>query len=308
LAEQVKIMERCVGHGAAAVAWAQAVRTHPLAVLTAAKSLMAAGHRLACAEAGFSAILDGDTATATDTLAAKRRWTALIGLESTLLSQRRAAEAAARLDASIARGEGGSSLFLVGAGIVPELEDRGRAVAQADAKTFGPSYGNCPYPIRLWALALWEAHAGSPTVVAAVARNLEGQARASGARGDYLLAHSAAAYSALARGDTSGALARLSALVPNAPPGPYLEWDIAEPLGYERLTYARLLLATGRAQQALETASVFDSSLPIVYVAFLPASLELRAEAATALGRADLAAHYRERLAALRPEKLTALR
>jgi len=52
-------------------------------------------------------------------------------------------------------------------------------------------------------------------------------------------------------------------------------------------------------EEALDVAGVFDSSQPMSYALFLPASLEVRVRAAAALGRRVLAARYRERLAAL---------
>jgi hypothetical protein len=62
---------------------------------------------------------------------------------------------------------------------------------------------------------------------------------------------------------------------------------------------ARLLLARRQAAGALEVASGFDSSVPVSYLMYLPASLSVRVQAAAQLGDTRLARTSRERLEAL---------
>jgi hypothetical protein len=78
-----------------------------------------------------------------------------------------------------------------------------------------------------------------------------------------------------------------------------LLWLYFEPLAPDRLTLARLLLATGRPAEALAHASAFDHQQPVVFLAFLRPSLELRAQAAERLGNTTRAAAFRARLRAL---------
>jgi hypothetical protein len=114
-----------------------------------------------------------------------------------------------------------------------------------------------------------------------------------------LRADAVAAHAALLVGDTVTALGRLQALAPDAPPDS-IPWLLWEPLGFERIALVRLLLATDRPRDAIAVASVFDSPEPLVYLLFLPASLELRADAARELGDLRSERRYRDRLAALR--------
>jgi hypothetical protein len=63
---------------------------------------------------------------------------------------------------------------------------------------------------------------------------------------------------------------------------------------------AQLLLRRREYDAALRTAGSLDATEPIGYPMYLPGSLEVRAHAAAALGRTQLAAEYRQRLERLR--------
>jgi hypothetical protein len=102
----------------------------------------------------------------------------------------------------------------------------------------------------------------------------------------------------LLEGDTAAAIQRFSELRTNSPIENVI-WSYGDPQALERWRLAELLLARGQPLDALEAARIFDRPEPAMYVLFVPRSLELRAEAARALGRTDLAASYRERLEAL---------
>lgn len=67
-------------------------------------------------------------------------------------------------------------------------------------------------------------------------------------------------------------------------------------LALERLEYARLLMARGQYERAIDVANVFDSPWPVVHLLYLRPSLTLRAEAAAALGDRPLEESFRSRL------------
>ncbi len=69
---------------------------------------------------------------------------------------------------------------------------------------------------------------------------------------------------------------------------------------------ARLLAARKDYRKALDVANVFDTAWPSIYLLYVPASLELRAGAATALSDDGMAPRFRKRLAALRGERVVA--
>jgi hypothetical protein len=114
-----------------------------------------------------------------------------------------------------------------------------------------------------------------------------------------LMASSLRAHVALAEGDTALAIELLDTLSPNVRRGSlYRPW---ESLGFERLTLARLLVARGRFAEAYREATVFDSpgAANLIFPVFLPASLELRLEAARQLGDRAAAEIVQSRLSAL---------
>ena len=149
--------------------------------------------------------------------------------------------------------------------------------------------------VDLWFLGSWEAHRGRVLTAAEIADSISGRNALGGSRRDSLLASSLSARVALARGDTASALEQLRGLVPTADDGTALAWNPWEALGGERLLLARLLLARGEARGALQVASNFDAPSPVTYLPYLPASLELRIEAAERLGDRKLAERLNRR-------------
>jgi hypothetical protein len=91
------------------------------------------------------------------------------------------------------------------------------------------------------------------------------------------------AYATLARGDTSLAIRRFSALRPTAEHAE-VEGSLWESLAVERLRLAGLLLATGDAEGAHRIASTFDHPGILVHGLFLRPSIDLRVRAARAFG------------------------
>ena len=297
LSVHVRIMRTCVFDGGGAVDWPRVARQTPQDLLTAGKSLAAAGSQLPCAERAFRAILAGDTAS--DSPGVGRRWIALLGLQSLLVARGRSAEVPALLDSAARAGmPAAPALYLIDAAVGVDVGRHAAEVASRDAERYGPEYRRATSNNRLWLLALWEASRGRTSQVTAIAAELEVRARHTGARRDRLLADAVAAHAALARGDSAGALRRFEALVPTAP-GAELVWDVFEPLAVERLVLMRLLLAQGRTREALDVGAVFDSPQPLMHLLLLRAGLELRVRAARALKYDDLARRLAGRLEGL---------
>ncbi|MGK2963591.1 MAG: protein kinase domain-containing protein [Gemmatimonadaceae bacterium] len=302
LSQQVSLMYDCVARGRGAVQWAEVVRTSPLAALSAANSLKGGGVRLDCASDGYAEIVRADTSQA----GSGRRWAATFGLSSALLVRKRFDEARAQIDSSIARGTGGSSFYLMAGLLYEPLRSLGAEVASADVARYSGDYAAAPSVIRLWQLGVWHALSGQPEVAAAIARALGTRSGETSASAELRLSRSINAFVVLARGDSTRALGMLRSLVTEPVPGGDIAWDVAAPRGFERLTLARLLFARKDFQNAISVANVFDAAWPSVYLLYLPASLELRAEAAAALSEDKLAAQLRSRLSALRGERGTA--
>ena len=305
LAQQVRVMDACVRRGPAAVDWARMAATRPLALLVAGNELKGRGAGASCALRAFDAVIaNGAKREGFE----PRRWVALLGMENILLAQGRTGDAAALIDSAIARGQGGTSLYLLAAPLEPKFAARARDIARRDELEFGRNYARCPYPMRLYELGVWEAHTGRPEITWAIADDLDRRAGKSGSRADSLLARAMRADAILARGDTAEAAARLTAALSEGMEGDELLWNEALPRGTERLALARILLARREYRRAIEVADVFDAAWPSIYLLYLPASLQLRGQAAAALGDMGLASLYRNRLAQLGRSRVVALK
>jgi hypothetical protein len=135
-------------------------------------------------------------------------------------------------------------------------------------------------------------------LLVAVTDHLRRRAQASVRAADRVPARAMTARLLLARGDTAGAIDSLRAIQPVAPLS-HLVWRYWDALAPERLLLARLLLARGRAAEAMQVARSFDGQRTAVDVAYLPASLEVRRQAAERMRNRDGADEYAERLVAL---------
>lgn len=295
---KLSIMAECVREGPGRVAWPRLVADDPLPVLYAANAFRDGDPGLGCASAGFTALLHGDTA-ATDE-ADGRRWPALVGTFAHRIGQGDTEGAEALVDAFVDRWGFGSSLFLLVSPIHHAFVERAQRVARADEARWGENYTASDNPRRMWELGLYEAFHGRLDVAAAVADGLHARADAWGTDYERGLARSVDAVVTLARGDTIGAIAQLTDLVPHAATAGVLSWDEAEPRAAERLLLARVLLSVGQTQAALDVAAVFDSATPLVHALYLPESLEVRSEAARLLGDSRLETEFNRRLAHIR--------
>jgi hypothetical protein len=112
-----------------------------------------------------------------------------------------------------------------------------------------------------------------------------------------------AGHLALARGDTSEAIARFDALQPSTGHIRLL-WQLDEPLAIEKSLLAELLLVQGEYGRAIDVARQFDHRQPVMLLPYLAKSLSIRLRAAEAMGNRDLADRCRQRLLALGRKRL----
>jgi hypothetical protein len=266
------------------------------AVLRAAKALAAAGRQLPCAEGAFRAIL----AAGPDSL----HWGAALGLQCVLTGQQRAADVVSLVDSIVQAGTlqvlMTSYILDVEAGL--PVEKQAEAVVQFGQSRWGPQYAGLASARRLewlqWLFGVWHARRGDTATLAALHKTLSATDKREPHVVTRLFDDALVAQQSLLSGDSSKVIAQLRALNPVVP-SDSLDWSMALPLAPQRLLLAQLLLARGDYVGAIEAASIFDHPEPIVYVAFLPASLTIRIRASEALDRRKAAEEFRARLTRL---------
>ena len=194
------------------------------------------------------------------------------------------------------------TLYLLHAIAGAEVEEQA-----LEAEEFGEQWGEQYERFRefreeymwvAWLYGTWHAHRGDSANVRALQGILETRAAASGNTETALYAEALAADVALLNGDTTHAIERLSGLS-SVGTSDSLSGAFGLSLPTERLRLAEVLCAQRRYRECLDAASVFDHQTPLVYVIFVPASLQLRLRAARALGLSDLARDYQQRLTTL---------
>ena len=157
---------------------------------------------------------------------------------------------------------------------------------------------------RLWFIGLRAAQRGARQQLRAIETALTAQANGSGAPVDRLFADIIAARSAVVRGDTAGAIRRLSALTSPATRVDAV-WSPFLPLSLEHLTLAQLRYATGDYPGALMEVAWFDAPAPPVSSWLcVPGAFVIGVRAAERIDRKDLATRYRGRLRRLGREAL----
>jgi serine/threonine-protein kinase len=267
---------RCIEHGLPAPAWDSAAAHLPARVFTAAQTLALGGLRQpGCAREAFESLLSADDSY---------RFGALVALHGILLAQGREDDLRGLLSRDtlftrFIRGQLQVLAALAGAGFGADAESFvGREVQAYRADSTAPSN------LDLWFMGSWLAYQGDGSAAMRMSQTVLRRALGDKGRRDSLLAQSLAARATLALGDTAAAIRRLRALVPTSPSHQDLTWGPWESLGGERLLLAQVLLARGKPADAYEVAQAFDSPVPIPYLMYLPASLELRIRAAQELG------------------------
>ncbi|HET8763257.1 MAG TPA: hypothetical protein VFM12_07555, partial [Gemmatimonadales bacterium] len=281
------LMRDCVRSGPDAPNWNAAVASDPSIVLTAARQLAAGGSHLACAERGFRAILDHPSADPA------YNWGALLGLNALLAATGAPGELEHVLDSAVAEMPAARELYLFDAIAGRSLGGRG--------DSFAATLWSAPPPAsaaRLWYLGEWSAAQGDASRLLGVTEAAGYRVSESASPSDSLLASVLDAHLSLIRGDTVGAISRLSSLA-SVVPLDSLVWDRWDALPAERVLLAELLQASGKPEAAIAVASVFDGSQALAFLPYLSRALAVRARAADQLGRRREAAALRERLATL---------
>jgi tetratricopeptide (TPR) repeat protein len=289
LASQLSLMERCLTADGE-FDWPVPSADDVQPTFRAAIMFTTGGYQPDCAEGGLRAVLaSGSTAYHSG---------AFRGLQGLLVARGRYEEATALLDSTVASGTSNWMVYFVLHALAgAPMEERAQYVVDYVKQYYGQSYETLRGPSTLWLLGSFHAMRGEIReleIIHATLRQLADEGRP----GTALYADAIGAQIALAKLDTATALSTLMTLNASVPHDT-LDWALAYPLPVERLTLARLLYKQGRHEEALGAASAFDQQ-PIVFVPFLPASLELRIEAAEALGLTDLAEEYDRRLRRLR--------
>ncbi len=292
LVRQLDLMFRCTRNDSGMV-WAGPAASDPLVTFRAAKSLSAGAMQYRCSEDAFRALLQSPSATS------GMRWGAVLGLQGILVATGRGASALTLLDSVIASGNGlARSLHVLYALAGAPMDEEATALESFAARVFGQRYERLTGPLSLWILGVWHAHNGDAELVDTIAASLDAVAIRTGARRDRMYADAMAAHQALIRQDTADAIDRLRALTSTGRVDS-LAWKYGEALPVERLLLARLYSARADFRLAIHTASVFDHPGPVLFLAYLPESLQIRLNAARALRRRGLADEYRERLLSL---------
>ena len=260
-----------------------------LDALRAAAVLSAGAAAPGCAEDGFRAVFENDSASI------GYRWGAFLGLQGLLAAEGRTSELRVLVDTAVASGiDLANQIYVLDALAGVGVETEAAAVAERLA---GEPVDKAP-SFTLWLLGGWRARTGD-RIGAESARNALA-ARAAAENDPWLrrLADVLTARLALLSGDTTAAEAGLRAAFAVGRRD-VLDWDVSESLAPERLLFAQLSLARGQPAAAMALASVFDHPAPAVFLPFLPASLAIRHEAALALGRKRDAQRFHARLVAL---------
>jgi hypothetical protein len=232
-----------------------------------------------CAIGAFAAVRTMDTLPTgqTDTDVTARRQSAQVGELASLMARGRAREAIGLIDASIARGEGGSSLLLFAAALDSTFASAAAVVAQRDSARFGADFSGCTSAERCWILAAYHGLRGNSAAARGAASSAALTASA-GTPPHY--ADAARAYALLAAGDSSGARETLARLLTRPfPPGAQLTWFPIAGYGLERIVLARLYLAQGRPKEALRVVATLRAPGPVVFPMFRQAAADLEARA-----------------------------
>jgi len=262
-------------------------------VLSAAKELAVAGRQPECAEAGYRAVMR-------DSLARPLHWGAVLGLQAVLLGSGRTDEYTALIDSAISYWPEAMSLYLLGAILDSTILPKALQAEAFIRRAFGDVYERSPSDQLSWKMGVWHAHRGDAPVVRSIRDGLESKNERQAA----LYEASLNGHLFALGGDTSRAIEALQGVASNARRDS-LDWQVGESLPIARLVLAQLLIKAERYDEAISVAAAFDHAGPIMFPAYVPASLRLRLRAAEELGKNRLAANYRTRLEDLTSRRST---
>ena len=282
-------MLKCVSVGREGMDWDGIASKTPLDVLRAATMLSPGAAVPGCAEDGFRAVFESDSASLS------YRWGAFLGLQGILAAEGRTTDLRAVVDSAMATGiDLASQLYMLDALAGVDVA----AQATEVAKRLSTKPRDQPRLFTLWLLGAWRAQNGDRAGTQAARDAIEALATSERDPWAARLAAALNARLALLDGDTAATVNGLSAVL-GVGRRDVLDWDLSESLAPERLLLAELQLARGRFAEALAVGGMFDHPAPVVFLPFLPASLAIREQAARALGRDDEAKRLHERLVAL---------
>ena len=298
LRTQLRLMLRCVEGGAPDRVWESSMAEETIHAFRAATSLAMGGLQVRCAERGLGMVLSTTESPA-------ERWGAFLGLQGILASQNRAADVLALMDSITAEWgaagtQEGHRLLILDALAGVDFGDRAASAVQGVG---GGDIGNVTNASNLWLLGWWYASHGDHELLRVARLRLGVVADSLGRASAWEYMRSLDALVALSQGDTATAISLLQSIVPVADRG-VLAWSFTAPHPLDRLLLARIHVAQEQWRQAIAVASVFDHSVPIVYLPFLAPSLELRYRAAVQAGDRPREREYRRRLEALGREDL----
>ncbi len=297
LLQQLEFADACLRNGASSGALRTALARAPLAFVGAAASLGTAAAQPTCAAAMFEAVQTADTA-ATDE-ADGRRYVALAGTVAIAVARGDTALAHAAVTRFERRWPGVPALLLTAASWSPSFTARARETARIDSVAYGRALATAPETNKIFRTALYEVSGGDTVRAALLQQTLQQRAAMPDSQLLQWYADAIRAHVSLARGDSAAAAAALQQVLSAPLVTDNLQWDLTSSRALQRLTLARLLLARGRAQDAWNVANVFDSPAAMAPLVFVPASLELRAEAAKQLGDVAAEQQFRSRYAAI---------
>ena len=290
---RLDLMLACAGRGPQAVGWDTAAKAHALAVVEGTKA-MAAGFRLpACAEAGLRAVLRLDPR---DTSRAGIRWGALVVLQGLLVGEGRMAAAREVLNREYARGVSFVlAIYVADAGLGVGTDSGAAQAALAIARVWPRLDSVSTRALRDLGLLAWHRgdRARLDSIVAILASRLPGHDPR-----DSVVYAGMAGRAALWRGDTAAAVASLRAARAMGRSGE-LAWMPTPPGAEERMLLAQVLLARRDYAEAARVAAAFDHQEPAAFLAYVPASLQIRAASARGMGEERAAAGFEARLAAI---------
>jgi len=288
---QLETMRACVQEGVNGFDWETLARDSPGVALLASRSLAVGGSQPECAEEGLRTVLASAEAQ-------RSHWGALFTLQSTLLAQGRTQEVYALLDSAQTAGSRGVfSLYLSDAVAGWPLADKADEAREMARSAVGPGYPGIGSTNR-WLLGMWAARSGMTEELREIIGGLSEVVDTATTPTARIALEALGGHLSFAEGDTAGAINTLKGLSSNVRPS-VLTWDLVGHLAAEKLLLAELLLAEGRYREAWTVASIFDHPGPVLFLVFLPRSLEIRAQAAEALGREGPAREFRRRLATL---------
>jgi tetratricopeptide (TPR) repeat protein len=283
---ELLLMLGCAREGRGGVKWTPVASRVPLDALAAAKLLAAGGAYPACAEDGFRAVFEHATSLGD-------RWGAFFGLQGVLAAEGRTTELKEAVTSAVGAGlDLATHLYVLDALAGVDVGQEAASIAThtaADPKA--PVFA-------LWLAGEWHAEHRALAVVQTIRDSLAVRASRDPSAGIGAYVDALGARLGLLHGDSAGAVVRLRAVLASAPQAD-LDWGVGASLAPERLLLARLLLARGQPRDAILAAGVFDHPVPIAFLPFLAASLDLRARAAAQLGEAREVRRYEARLAAL---------